>query len=115
MNIKKINDEIKQFSKDRSWDKFHNPKNLVMALSVESSELLEIYQWLNEKDSLDIKGEKLTHVKEEIADIAIYLLRVCMSYDINLEDAIKDKMKKNALKYPIKDKNGNTIDYSKKF
>ena len=45
MNIEKINKDIKQFSKDREWDKFHNPKNLVMALSVESSELLEIYQW----------------------------------------------------------------------
>ena len=115
MNIEKINKDIKQFSKDREWDKFHNPKNLVMALSVESSELLEIYQWLNEKDALDIKGEKLTHVKEEIADIAIYLLRVCMSYDINLEDAINSKMKKNALKYPILDEDGNKIDYSKKF
>ena len=115
MDMQKIEKLIKKFSQERDWDKFHNPKNLAMALSVESSELLEIFQWLNEEESLKLKDKKLEHLKEEIADVAVYLLRICMSYDINLEEAIVSKMKKNELKYPLNDKEGKSIDYSKKF
>jgi len=115
MDMQKIEKIIKNFSQEREWDKFHNPKNLAMALSVESSELLEIFQWLNQEESLNLKDKKLEHLKEEIADVAVYLLRICMSYDINLEEAIVSKMKKNELKYPLLDKEGKVIDYSKKF
>ncbi|PHR68925.1 MAG: nucleotide pyrophosphohydrolase [Arcobacter sp.] len=115
MDMQKIEKLIKKFSQERDWDKFHNPKNLAMALSVESSELLEIFQWLNEEEALKLKDKKLEHLKEEVADVAVYLLRICMSYDINLEEAIVSKMKKNELKYPLNDKEGKSIDYSKKF
>lgn len=115
MDMQKIETLIKKFSKERDWDKFHNPKNLAMALSVETSELLEIFQWLNQEESLALKDRKLEHLKEEIADVAVYLLRICMSYDINLEEAIVSKMKKNELKHPLKDEEGKSIDYSKKF
>jgi len=115
MDMQKIETLIKKFSQERNWDKFHNPKNLAMALSVESSELLEIFQWLSQEEALILKDQKLEHLKEEIADVAVYLLRICMSYNINLEEAIVSKMKKNELKYPLKDKEGKCIDYSKKF
>ncbi|NQY24554.1 MAG: nucleotide pyrophosphohydrolase [Campylobacteraceae bacterium] len=115
MDMQKIETLIKKFSKERDWDKFHNPKNLAMALSVESAELLEIFQWLSHDESLELKDEKLEHLKEEIADVAVYLLRICMSYDINLEEAIVSKMKKNEEKYPLLNKEGKRIDYSKKF
>lgn len=109
-NIQKI---IKEFSKKRDWDKHHNPKNLAMALSVETAELVEIFQWLDLEEAQKLQGDKKEHLKEEIADVAVYLLRICMSYNIDLEDAILTKMKKNEKKYPLFDKNGNKIVYEK--
>ncbi len=114
MDINQIKELIQTFSKQRDWDKFHNPKNLAMALSVETAELVEIFQWLNEEQCLNLDKAKKEHLEEEIADIAVYLLRICFAYDINLEDAIKSKMKKNEIKYPLFDKNGDKIDYGKK-
>ncbi|PPK59003.1 nucleotide pyrophosphohydrolase [Malaciobacter marinus] len=114
MNMSKIQEIIKEFSKQRDWDKHHNPKNLAMALSVEVSELVEIFQWLDLEASKNLNNQKKEHLKEEIADIAVYLIRICMAYDINLEDAIFEKMKKNEEKYPLLDKNGNKIIYKKK-
>lgn len=114
MDLEHIQNVIKNFSCERDWDKFHNPKNLAMALSVETAELVEIFQWLTHEQAERLEGEKLEHLKEEIADISVYMLRICMAYDINLEQAILSKMKKNELKYPLIDKEGNKINYGKK-
>ncbi len=110
-NIKKI---ILQFSDDRNWEEFHNPKNLSMALSVEASELVEIFQWLTLEQSANLDKEKKEHAKQEIADIAVYLIRMCIKLDINLEDAIIEKMKLNEKKYPLEDNKGEKIEYGKK-
>lgn len=110
-NIKKI---ILQFSDERNWEEFHNPKNLAMALSVEASELLEIFQWLTPEQSANLDTDKKEHAKQEIADIAVYLIRMCIKLDINLEEAIIEKMKLNEKKYPLIDKEGNSIEYGKK-
>ncbi len=114
MNIQMIQTIINDFSNQRDWDKFHNPKNLSMALSVEASELLEIFQWLEQEEANNLSEEKKEHAKQEIADIAVYLIRMCMKLNINLEDAILEKMKLNEKKYPLLDKNGNKIHYGKK-
>jgi len=113
MDMEEIEKIIKKFSNDRNWDYAHNPKNLAMALSVEASELVEIFQWLDFNEAANLKGEKKEHAKQEIADIAIYLIRMCMKLDINLEEAILEKMKLNAIKYPLEDENGNKIEYKK--
>ena len=110
-NIKKI---ILQFSQNRNWDYAHNPKNLSMALNVEASELLEIFQWLSLEEAANLQGEKKEHAKQEIADIAIYLIRMCIKLDINLEEAILETMKLNEKKYPLIDENGEKIEYGKK-
>jgi NTP pyrophosphatase (non-canonical NTP hydrolase) len=114
MDMQKIQGLIKTFSKERNWDKHHNPKNLAMALSVETAELVEIFQWLDFEQSKNLMGNKKEHLKEEVADIAVYLLRICMAYDINLEEAIIEKMKKNERKYPLFDSKGEKIVYNKK-
>jgi NTP pyrophosphatase (non-canonical NTP hydrolase) len=101
MDIEKVKARIQKFSDDRNWNSHHNPKNLVMALSGEVGELNEIFQWLDFEESMNLPDEVYTHTKEEVADIAIYLLRICMKLDIDLEDAIMDKMDKNEKKYPI--------------
>lgn len=114
MDMEKIESIIKEFSAQRDWDKFHNPKNIAMALSVEASELLEIFQWLTFEQSENLEEKKKEHAKQEIADIAVYLIRMCMNLDINLEEAIISKMKMNEKKYPLFDENGEKIEYGKK-
>lgn len=114
MDIHKIQNIIKDFSKQRDWDQFHNPKNLAMALSVETSELVEIFQWLDATQAENLSQANKDHLEEEVADIAVYLLRICMFYNINLEDAIISKMKKNEKKYPLFDEDGKKIEYGKK-
>jgi len=101
MDVKKLQDELSQFSKDRDWEQFHTPKNLVSALSVESSELQEIFQWLTAEQSLNLNQKQLEATEEEIADVAIYLLRLCDILGINLEDAINRKIVRNNEKYPV--------------
>ena len=114
MELEKVLSRIQKFSKERDWDQFHNPKNLAMALSVETAELVEIFQWLDFEQTLNLPSEKKEHLKEEVADIAVYLLRICMTYDINLEEAILSKMDKNEKKYPLTDEKGNPVAYGKK-
>lgn len=92
---------INAFSDERDWNKFHSVKNLSMALSVEASELVEIYQWKTEEESNDLSDlEVVAHAREEIADIFMYMNRLCTKLNIDLEAAVLDKIKKNALKYP---------------
>lgn len=113
-DISKIHEEVKKFSEERDWDQFHSVKNLSMALSVESSELLEIFQWMSEEKSNDVKNDinKLEKVQEEVADIFIYLLRLIDKTNIDLESAIISKLKKNAEKYPVELSKGNSKKYS---
>ncbi|MBP9681622.1 MAG: nucleotide pyrophosphohydrolase [Bacteriovorax sp.] len=113
MQLEKLIDKIKTFSDQRDWDQFHSVKNLSMALAVESSELMEIYQWITEKDSNDKNNESLKQkAKEEIADVFIYLLRIATKLEINLEEAVLMKMEKNELKYPIEKSKGNSLKYT---
>lgn len=114
MDMEKIQTIIKNFSEQRDWEKFHNPKNLSMALSVEASELLEIFQWLDLEQASNLDEKRKEHAKQEIADIAVYLIRICMHLDINLEEAIIEKMKLNEKKYPLFDEEGKKIEYGKK-
>ena len=99
MDFKKINEEIKKFAEERDWDKFHTPKNLSMALSVEASELVEIFQWKEADDYQD--QQTLQEAEEELSDIFYYTVRMCQKLDINLEDAFHRKMIKNRKKHNI--------------
>jgi len=101
MNIKNIQKQLSDFADDRDWDQFHNPKNLAMALSVEASELVEIFQWLTpeQAEAIMSSGES-EHVKEEMADIMIYLIRMADKLDVDLEKAVADKIVKNGVKHP---------------
>lgn len=102
IDIQKIKTEIRQFCKDRDWDQYHSPKNVAAALSVEASELLEIFQWVKEDDSRKImlNEKQATHIKEEISDVFYYLVRMADLLNIDIEAEFYEKMKKNALKYP---------------
>ena len=98
--MEKLQQEIKAFIAARDWSQYHSPKNLAMALSVETSELVEIFQWLSPKESHELQGETLTHLEEEIGDIMIYLTTLAATYNLDPITAAKKKMIKNVEKYP---------------
>jgi NTP pyrophosphatase (non-canonical NTP hydrolase) len=108
MNINNIQKQLADFADERDWDQFHNPKNLAMALSVEASELVEIFQWLTpEQAEAIMSSSENEHVKEEIADVMIYLLRLTDKLDIDLESIVSDKIVQNGKKYPVNLSKGN--------
>ncbi len=113
MDLKNLIDKINAFSKARDWDQFHSIKNLAMALSVESSELLELYQWLSEEESNDKSNKILMQkTKEELADILVYLLRISSKLEIDLEEAVLSKMEQNEAKYPVEKSKGKSTKYT---
>lgn len=107
-----LRQRIREFAVDRAWERYHTPKNLVMALSVEASELLEPFQWLSEEQSLQLNPSQHEAVRQEIADVLIYLTRLADLLEIDLLDAAADKLAINARKYPIEKAHGNALKYS---
>jgi len=100
MNYEKIKSDIEKFVSNRKWQDYHTPKNLSMALSVEASELMEIFQWQMENEKEYPKSASKEQVEDEVADVFFYLVRFCQIMNIDLEKAFYYKMKKNAEKYP---------------
>ncbi|CAM2151424.1 dCTP diphosphatase [Pararobbsia alpina] len=93
-----------QFAHERDWHKYHSPKNLAMALSVEAAELVEIFQWSTEEESRAVmQSDEADHVRQELADIAIYLVQLCNVMKIDLNAAVEAKIEMNARKYPRPD------------
>jgi len=102
-SLKKLQQQLIEFSNARHWEKFHSPKNLSMALSVEVAELLEHFQWLTEEESRNVETHKLDEIKDEVADVLLYLLQICNQLHIDPIDEAQKKLIKNALKYPAPD------------
>ena len=110
-----MNDLVKQvriFRQERDWDQYHSPKNLVMALVVETSELAEHFQWLTEDQSGNLPPDKLAQVKEEIGDVLIYLANLCDKLGIDPMKAAHEKLCKNRDKYPASKVRGKSNKYS---
>jgi dCTP diphosphatase len=109
LNLSQLEDQLKQFTKERDWEQFHTPKNLAMALSVEAAELLELFQW--DRENAEIDDGKRQRVGEELSDILVYLLRLTQVLKINLPEALEQKMQQNALKYPADKVKGQSKKY----
>lgn len=108
-------EKLQRFSTDRDWDSFHTPKNIASALSVEASELLEIFQWTrgqHDWSEIDDDESVRMHVEEEVADILLYLIRFASLAKIDLQQAALDKIQKNAIKYPIESAKGSDRKYN---
>ena len=95
-----LRDALRAFCAARDWHRYHTPKNLVMALSVEAAELVEHFQWATPEESLDLAPEKRAEVADEIADVLIYLTELADVLDIDPIAAAREKIIKNAAKYP---------------
>ena len=112
--IHELKEIIGEFCDVRDWGQFHNAKDLAIALSVEASELLEIFQW---KDSEEVKAlfeneEKREDVADEMADVLYFLVRMSQMCGIDLSEALERKMIKNGEKYPIEKAKGSNKKYN---
>jgi dCTP diphosphatase len=107
-----LRNALRQFAAERDWDPFHSPKNLASALAVEAAELLERFQWLTEDQSRNLSPAELARVREEMADVLNYLVRLADKLDVDLIQAARDKIKLNAQKYPVEKARGQAKKYS---
>ena len=105
--------EVSRFRDDRDWLKFHNPKDLSIALSIESSELQELFLWKDIEQVRKMRENKkqLQRIKEEMADVGIYLLSLADVLGVDLSDAVEEKLVKNSKKYPIAKSKGSNKKY----
>lgn len=107
-------ERLRRFAQERDWDQFHTPKNLVMALSGEVGELNELFQWLTPEQSRTLMDNpaKAEAVRDELADVLSYCLRLADQLGVDLEAALVAKMAKNASKYPVHLAKGSAAKYT---
>jgi len=110
--FEQLNDAMDQFATERDWDQFHSPKNLAMALTVEAAELQECFQWLTEAQSKELDEQQLAAVRDEIADVQLYLIRLAGKLNINIELSCWAKMQMNEEKYPADRVKGSAKKYT---
>lgn len=107
--------ELERFAVERDWSQFHSPKNLVMALAGEVGELAAVFQWMSESDSLQAASNPDTSqaVKEELADVLLYLVRLAAVLGVGLDEVARQKLEQNAAKYPVDRAHGTSKKYNK--
>jgi NTP pyrophosphatase (non-canonical NTP hydrolase) len=106
-----LRDALRLFAAERDWDQFHSPRNLATALAVEAAELLEPFQWLGEDAGRELPPAPPAAVVEEMADVLLYLVRLADKLDVDLIEAARTKMARNAAKYPIEKSRGSSRKY----
>ena len=104
--LEQLMQRIDKFNKDRDWDQFHSPVNLVKSISIEAAELLECFQWSNDKYDLE-------NVKEELADVMNYCYQMCNALSVDPIEIVNSKIDKNEKKYPVEKAKGVSTKYNK--
>ena len=110
--LQNLRNALRQFAAERDWDQFHSPKNLAIALNVEAAELLEHFQWLPDAEAAAIPPEKCAKLREELADVLLYLIRLADKLNVDLAVAAAEKLKINATKYPVHKARGSSKKYT---
>jgi len=111
-DLETIQQKIIAFRTERDWSQFHDPKNLAEALSIEAGELLENFLWKTTEQSRNLTAEELKNVKEELADIFIFLTYLCEEYKIDLLKEVENKVAHNAAKYLVEKAKGSNRKYT---
>lgn len=106
---------IRAFVAERDWAQFHTPKNLATALVCEAAELVEIFQWLTPEASMRVMDDEITatEVRDELADVLVYVLRMSDVLGVDLQRAVAEKLEKNARKYPVDASKGSAEKYTR--
>jgi NTP pyrophosphatase (non-canonical NTP hydrolase) len=110
-SLDELKQRIRAFAFERHWERYHTPKNLVMALIAEAGELVERFQWLSPEESARLSPERREQVRQEIADVFIYLIRLADLLEIDLLQAAADKIELNGQKYPVDKARGSAAKY----
>jgi NTP pyrophosphatase (non-canonical NTP hydrolase) len=111
-DLTSIQEKIIAFRNERDWAQFHDPKNLAEALSIEAGELLENFLWKTTEQSRKLTSEELKNVKEELADIFIFLTYLSEEYKIDLLQEVENKIAHNEAKYPVDKARGSSRKYT---
>ena len=114
LDVEAIQEHLRVFVREREWEQFHDPKNLAMSLAIEAGELMEVFQWIPTGDSAAIMADpkKATAVREELADVMAYLLRLADVLSVDLHEAVWAKLSKNAANYPVHLSRGSSRKYN---
>ena len=114
VSLKELSEELRRFAKQRDWEQFHTPKNLAMALAGEAGELLALFQWLTEHEAKHIMDDskRARRVREEIADVQAYLIRLADVLQIDLAAAVRQKTHLNRRRYPVAKAKGSAKKYT---
>ena len=107
--IKEITEALISFRDERNWKQFHKPKDLALAISIEAGELNELFLWKKEEE---ISSIPLERIKEELADVLAYAFLLAENYNVDPKEIILEKIKKNALKYPVEFSKDNARKYN---
>lgn len=108
MDIRDLEKKIIEFRDERNWKQFHQIKDLLLGLNIEVGELQELFLWKSEEEQKKIDKEK---IKDELADITIFLIYIFKHYDIDIAGAILNKLEKNNLKYPVEKSRNSNMKY----
>lgn len=109
MMIRETINQVLKFRDDRNWKQFHNPKDLAVSISLEAAELLEVFQW----SGMDTEcKEKQDKIREELADVLIYCVLMADVCELDINEIIQEKLKKNNKKYPINKAKNNSKKYN---
>jgi NTP pyrophosphatase (non-canonical NTP hydrolase) len=106
---KKVIEELIKFRNERDWKQFHDSKNLALAISIEASELNELFLWKKDSQSEEVKIEKL---KEELADVLSFSFLLAEKHNLDIFEIVHEKIKKNAEKYPVEKAKGTSKKYN---
>ena len=112
--IHELKELIREFCEARDWDQFHGAKDLAIGIATEASEVLEHFRFRSEKEieKMFQNPDKRHEIEEEMADVLYFLVRMAQRYDVDLSDALEQKMKKNEKRYPIEKFRGSNEKYS---
>jgi NTP pyrophosphatase (non-canonical NTP hydrolase) len=109
-----LRDQLREFARERDWERYHTPRNLLLALVGEVGELAELFQWLGDEQAARIMDDprQAQQVRAELADVFSYLLRLADMLDVDLGEALTAKMRLNAERYPADLARGNAAKYT---
>jgi len=111
-NLKDIETKLLKFRKDRDWEQFHNPKDIAISLALEAAEVLEHFQWKSAEEINEYCKKHKEDIAEELADVFNWIVLLAHDLDIDILEASKKKISKNALKYPIEKAKSNHKKYT---
>ncbi len=114
LDVRALTQALANFAHERDWEQFHSPKNLVMALTGEVGELNEVFQWMTEEQSRGVASDPkyARPVRDEIADVLLYTIRLAGVLGIDLDEAVRHKLATNAAKYPVSKAHGSSKKYT---